>query len=192
MRRRTVAAVLAVVLLGAGVLGGLKLRRIEDARQAARQAEAARVAALPTLQSADGAIASIDVAGPMVTLWTDVKNAPDLAGNIDIAADTVRAVGKALQRGVSDDLKGVQIVRFEFRAEATNRFDRDVMAKLMTVDFAAADLKAARYAALSRGQVLALAYSAALGAPGAYDALDAWCADPAKADAGFCRKARGK
>jgi hypothetical protein len=132
------------------------------------------------------------VAPPVVTIWSDVKNAPDLAGNIDIAADTVRSVGRALQRGVSDDLTGVQIVRFEFRAEATNRFDRDVMAKLMTLDVPAADLKAANHRAMNGGQLLGLAYKVVLGAPGAYDALDAWCKDPAKANPAFCAKARGK
>ena len=149
-------------------------------------AEAAARAKLPALQAADPSIQNIEVAAPMVTLWTDVTKAKDIAGNIDIAADEARTVGKALQRGVSDDLKGVEIVRFVFRAEAINRFGHDVMATLMTVDFPTKDLKAADYAKLSRGQVLALSYSAKLGAPGAYDARDAWCADPARSNAKFC------
>jgi hypothetical protein len=128
----------------------------------------------------------------VVVIWTDVKNAPDLAGNLDIAADTVMAVGKALQRGVSDDLKGIGIVRFMFRAEATNRFDRDLMAPLMTVNIPMVDLRAANYAALTRSQALGLAYSVTLGAPGAYDVRDAWCGNPAKANLGFCAKSRAK
>jgi hypothetical protein len=183
MRRATVT-VLAVVLAAAGG-GALVLR----STLAARREAPARAPVLPPLQAADGSIVTIDIQKPMVTVWSDVKNAPDLAANIDIAADTVRAVGKALQRGVSDDLKGVEIARFEFRAEATNRFDRDVMAKLLRLDMPVADLRTANYAALNRGQLLNLAYSVALGAPGAYDALEAWCKDPAKADPAFCAKA---
>ncbi|MDB5458567.1 MAG: hypothetical protein JWO72_308 [Caulobacteraceae bacterium] len=187
-RRRATVAVLVVVLAAAALGGALVLR----STVAARREAAAPARLLPPLQAADGAIAAIDIQKPVVTVWSDVRNAPDLAGNIDIAADTVRAVGRALQRGVSDDLKGVEIARFEFRAEATNRFDRDVMAKLIRLDMPVADLKAANYAALTRGQLLNLAYSVTLGAPGAYDALDAWCMDPARANPAFCAKARAK
>lgn len=191
MRRRTLITA-AAILIGLGALGGgLMLRGAAITRRNDEEASAAAArAALPSLQAADAAIDSLTVDKPMLTVWANVRKAPDLAGNIDLAADIVRTVGRALQRGVSDDLQGVEIVRFAFHAEAIDRFGHDVMAPLMTLDIPAADLKSARYAALSRAQVLNLAYSASLGAPGAYDAMAAWCGDRARADARFCGKVR--
>lgn len=191
MQRRMLIAA-AAILVGAGALGGgLMLRGAAITKRNDEEAAAALArASLPPLQAADAAIDSLTVDEPTLTVWANVKKAPDLAGNIDIAADIVRTVGKALQRGVSDDLKGVEIVRFAFHAEAIDRFGHDVMAPLMTLDIPAADLKSAHYAALSRGQALNLAYSASLGAPGAYDAMAAWCGDEARANAAFCAKVR--
>jgi hypothetical protein len=191
MRRRTLITA-AAILIGLGALGGgLMLRDEAIIRRNDEEATAAAArAALPSLQAADAAIDNLTVEKPMLTVWANVRKAPDLAGNIDLSADIVRTVGRALQRGVSDDLQGVEIVRFAFHAEAIDRFGHDVMAPLMTVDIPAADLKSARYAALSRGQVLNLAYSASLGAPGAYDAMAAWCGDRARANTGFCGKVR--
>jgi hypothetical protein len=191
MRRRTLITAAAVVI-GLGALGGgMMLRHAAIERRNDREAAAAAArAALPSLLAADPAIESITGEKPMLTLWANVKKSPDLAGNFDISADIMKAVGKALQRGVSDDLKGVEIIRFAFHAEAIDKYGHDVMAPLVTLDVAASALKSANYAALNRGQVLNLAYSASLGAPGAYDAIAEWCGDPARADAGFCRKAR--
>jgi hypothetical protein len=190
MTRRTLIAAAAIVICAGALGGGLMLRAARVARRNEEAAAAAARAALPSLQAADPAIDSLTVEKPILTVWANVRKAPDLASNFDLSADTVRAVGQALQRGVSDDLKGVEIIRFAFHAEAIDRFGHDVMAPLVTLDMAAADLKAARYAALNRGQVLNLAYGARLGAPGACDAIAAWCADAARANAGFCAKAR--
>jgi hypothetical protein len=191
MRRQPLIITAAIVIGLAALGGGLMLRAGAIARHNDEEAAAAAArAALPSLQAADPGIDSITGEKPMLTLWANVRKAPDLAGNFDISADMMRAVGKALQRGVSDDLKGVEIIRFAFHAEAIDRYGHDVMAPLVTLDVAMADLKAAHYAALNRGQVLNLAYSAGLGAPGAYDAIAAWCGDPARANAGFCGKVR--
>jgi hypothetical protein len=191
MQRRTLITAAAIVI-GLGALGaGLTLRRAAIIRRNDREAAAAAArAALPSLQAADPGIDSLTVEKPMLTVWANVRKAPDLAGNIDLSADIVRAAGQALQRGVSDDLQGVEIIRFAFHAEAIDRFGHDVMAPLMTIDVPASDLKTARYAALNRGQVLNLAYSASLGAPGAYDAMAMWCGDKARANAAFCGKVR--
>ena len=191
MQRRALITAAAIVI-GLGALGGgLMLRGAAITRRNDREAAAAAArAALPSLQAADPGIDSLTVDKPMLTVWANVRKAPDLAGNVDLSADIMRAAGKALQRGVSDDLQGVEIIRFAFHAEAIDRWGHDVMAPLMTVDAPVAALKAANYAALNRGQVLNLAYSASLGAPGAYDAMGAWCGDRARANAAFCGKVR--
>ncbi len=189
MRRRWMV-VMALLVLAVGV--GVTWKQQRAALQARQEAEAAARRKLPELKAADAAIDSIDVEKPIITIWADVRKAPDIAGNFDIAADTVKAVGQALKRGVSDDLQGVEIVRIVFRAEAVDRFGHDVMARLVSLDIPAADLKTADYAKLNRGQALNLAYSASLGAPGSYDAIDAWCGDKARASADFCRKVRDK
>jgi len=91
---------------------------------------------------------------------------------------------------VSDDLKGVKTVRFSIRCEAINRFGQDVMAQLVTLDLPLQALKAEDYAKVRPARALEMAESVSLGAPGAYDAVAAWCADPARGDKAFCRKAQ--
>jgi hypothetical protein len=143
------------------------------------------------LRSADPGIREVEIKDGLLTVYADVTNAPDAAGNIDKAAATVLAAGRAIKGGVSDNLKGVTTVRFVFRCEAINRFGQDVMAALMTLDLPLPALTAADLGRMSGGDVLGLARSASLGAPGAYDALNAWCADAKRANAGFCAKAKG-
>ena len=145
----------------------------------------------PPLRSADPAIRDTEVKDGVLTVYADVTNAPDVAGNIDKAGATVLAAGRALKGGVSDNLKGVSAVRFVFRCQATNRFGQDVMAALVTLDLPLEALRQADYARMRAGDVLALARTAQLGAPGAYDALAAWCGDPKRANAAFCAKAKG-
>ena len=143
----------------------------------------------PPLKSADPAIRLTEVQGPVLTVYADVTGAKDAADNLDRAAATVAAVGQALRRGVSDDLTQVRQVRFSIRCEATNRFGQDVMAQLATLDMPLAALKAAGSGQTRPAAVLGLAQSVTLGAPGAYDAVNAWCADPARSDRTFCAKA---
>jgi hypothetical protein len=141
------------------------------------------------LQSADPAIRLVEVASGVVTVYADVTGAKDAADNFDRAAGTVSAVGRALKRGVSDDLKGAQTVRFSIRCQATNRFGQDVMAQLVTLEAPLPALTAVDYAKTRPADVLGLAQTVKLGAPGAYDAIGAWCADPARAGKAFCAKA---
>jgi hypothetical protein len=143
----------------------------------------------PPLQSADPAIRLAERQGPVLTVYADVSQAKDPADNFDKAAATVSAVGQALKRGVSDDLKGVAMVRFSIRCQAINRFGQDVMAQLVTLETPLKALQGADYAKTRPAQVLGLAQSVSLGAPGAYDAVAAWCADPARGDKAFCKKA---
>ena len=105
------------------------------------------------------------------------------------AAAMVSAVGQALKRGVSDDLKAARTVRFSIRCQATNRFGQDVMAQLVTLETPLQALTEADYARTRPADVLGLAQMVKLGAPGAYDAIAAWCADPARAGKAFCAKA---
>ncbi len=177
-----------LILAATAVFGlaadGLVLRSVITAPS--RPAASAQT--FPTLQGADGAITSIMIERPVATLWSEVRNSPDLAGNIDRAAATIQAAGKALQRGVADDLAGVDTVRFVFRAEAVDRFGHDVMAPLITVDLALADLKAADYAALPPARLLGLARTVKMGSPGSYDAVSAWCQEAGRAHEAFCAK----
>jgi len=142
----------------------------------------------PPLKSADPAIRVVESGGGVLVVYADVTQAKDPADNFDKAAATVSAVGQALQRGVSDNLNGVTTVRFSIRCQAINRFGQDVMAQLVTLDMPLAALKAEDYAKAKPAQVLGVAKSASLGAPGAYDAAAAWCADPARGDKAFCSK----
>jgi hypothetical protein len=144
----------------------------------------------PSLRSADPAIRVVEAGGGMLVVYADVTQAKDPADNFDKAAATVSAVGQALKRGVSDDLRGVATVRFSIRCQAINRFGQDTMAQLVTLETPLAALKAEDYAKAKPAQVLGLARTVDLGAPGAYDALAAWCADPARGDKGFCQKAQ--
>ena len=144
---------------------------------------------LQPLQSADPAIRLTEVAGGLVTVYADMTGARDAADNFDKAAATVSAVGQALKRGVSDDLKGARTVRFSIRCEATNRFGQDVMAQLVTLEASLPVLESVDYARTRPADVLGLAQTVKLGAPGAYDAIAAWCGDPARAGRAFCAKA---
>jgi hypothetical protein len=90
---------------------------------------------------------------------------------------------------VSDDLKGARTVRFSIRCQAINRFGQDVMAQLVTFQAPLQALKGVDYAKTRPADVLGLAEDVRLGAPGAYDAIAAWCADPARAGKAFCKKA---
>lgn len=140
------------------------------------------------LQSADPAIRLTEVGQGVVAVYADVTGARDAADNFDKAAAVVSAVGQALKRGVSDDLEGVKTVRFSIRCQAVNRFGQDVMAQLVTLDAPLPALEAVDYARTRPADVLGLAQTVKLGAPGAYDAIAAWCADPARAGKAFCGK----
>jgi len=142
-----------------------------------------------SLKSADPAIRVVEKGGGVLVVYADITQAKDPADNFDKAAAMVSAVGQALKRGVSDDLNGVATVRFSIRCQAINRFGQDVMAQLVTMDMPLAALKAKDYAKARPSQVLSLARTVSLGAPGAYDAIAAWCADPARGDRAFCTKA---
>jgi hypothetical protein len=143
----------------------------------------------PSVQSADPAIRLAEVQDGVLVVYADMTGARDAADNFDKAAATVSAVGQALKGGVSDDLCAVKTVRFVIRCQAVNRFGQDVMAQLVTVETPIAALEAEDYAKARPAQVLGLADRVQLGAPGAYDAVAAWCADPRRGDPGFCRKA---
>jgi hypothetical protein len=143
----------------------------------------------PPLQSADPAIRLTEVGDGVLVVYADVTGARDAADNFDKAAATVSAVGQALKRGVSDDLKGAKTVRFSIRCQAVNRFGQDVMAQLVTLEAPLPALEAVDYARIRPADVLGLAQTVKLGAPGAYDAIAAWCADPARAGKAFCSKA---
>jgi hypothetical protein len=141
------------------------------------------------LRSADPAIRLTEVADGVVTVYADVTGATDAADNFDKAAATVSAVGQALKRGVPDDLNGARIVRFSIRCQAVNRFGQEVMAQLVTLDAPLPALETVDYSRTRPADVLGLALTVKLGAPGAYDAIAAWCADPARAGKAFCSKA---
>jgi hypothetical protein len=143
----------------------------------------------PPLQSADPAIRLTEAGNGVVTIYADMTGARDAADNFDKAAATVSAVGQALKRGVSDDLRGVKTVRFSIRCQAVNRFGQDVMAQLVTLETSVQALKTVDYSKTRPADVLGLARTVKLGAPGAYDAIAAWCADPARAGKAFCAKA---
>jgi len=142
------------------------------------------------LKSADPSIRLTETADSVLSVYADVTGAKDAADNFDKSAALVAAVGRAVQHGVSDNLRGVQTIRFIIRCEAINRFGQDVMAPLATVDLPLVALKAADYAKARPARVLGLAQAVTLGAPGAYDAIAQWCADAARGDPGFCRKAQ--
>ncbi|MGZ5948096.1 MAG: hypothetical protein ACXWKV_16120 [Caulobacteraceae bacterium] len=142
----------------------------------------------PPLQSADPAIRLTEVGDGVVIVYADVTGARDAADNFDKAAATVSAVGQALKRGVSDDLRGAGTVRFSIRCQAINRFGQDVMAQLVTLEAPLPALRAVDYARTRPADVLGLAQTVKLGAPGAYDAIAAWCADPARSGKAFCAK----
>ncbi|HEY4032157.1 MAG TPA: hypothetical protein VGM25_17560 [Caulobacteraceae bacterium] len=141
------------------------------------------------LQSADPAIRLTEVGGGVLTIYVDVTGAKDAADNFDKAGSIVSAVGQALQHGVSDRLQGVRTVRFSIRCQAINRFGQDVMAQLVTLETPLPALKGVDYAKARPADVLGLAQTVMLGAPGAYDAIAAWCADPARSGKAFCGKA---
>jgi hypothetical protein len=141
------------------------------------------------LQSADPAIRLTEVGNGVVAVYVDITGAKDAADNFDRTAATVSAVGQALKHGVSDDLKGAKTVRFQVRCQAINRFGQDVMAQLVTFETPLRALEGVDYAKTRPADVLGLAEDVELGAPGAYDAIAAWCMDPARAGKVFCSTA---
>lgn len=143
------------------------------------------------LKSADPSIRLTEAGDGVLAVYADVTGARDAADDFDKAAALVAATGQALQRGVSDNLSGIRTVRFSIRCEAVNRFGQDGMAQLVTLDLPLKTLKAEDYARIRPAQVLGLAETVSLGAPGAYDALAAWCADPARGDKAFCARTQG-
>jgi hypothetical protein len=146
----------------------------------------------PPLQSADPAIRLTEAGDGVVAVYADITGARDAADNFDRTAAVVSAVGQALKRGVPDDLKGAQRVRFSIRCQAINRFGQDVMAQLVAFETPLPALKGVDYAKTRPADVLGLAENVKLGAPGAYDAIAAWCMDPARAGKAFCAKANGQ
>src|SRR5205823_4151468 len=103
--------------------------------------------------------------------------------NLDRAQAITGAIGRALNRGVADDLSGVDTLRLRFRADAVDRFGHDLMAPLLTLDIDPQALKGA-----GGPKVMGLAKTITLTSPGTYDAAAAWCADAARADPAFCAK----
>jgi hypothetical protein len=142
----------------------------------------------PPLSAADPAIRLVETDGKVLQIYADVHQAKTIADNFDKAGAIVLDAGQALQHGVADDLKGVTMVRFKFRCEGVNRFQQDVMSPLVTLDLPLAALKGADYAKASGNDVLGLATSAQLGAPGSYDAANAWCRDAARSSKALCSK----
>ncbi len=176
MGGRAIAAI-ALVLAIAVSAGLLVLRRDEGPPKPAP----------PPLKAADPSIELVDPQGPVIMVRVEIKNVPDTNADIERSGLAASAIGRALARGVSDDLSGVKTVRLVFAVDAVDRFGHDLMATFMTLDYSLQTLKAA--AAAPPAQLLGLADTVRLGAPGAYDATDRWCADKARADARFCAKA---
>lgn len=142
----------------------------------------------PPIQAADPGIRTVDTDGAVLQVYADIHQPKDIADNFDKAGAVVLAVGQALKQGVSDNLKGVTTVRFKFRVEGVNRFQQDVMSPLTTLDIPLSSLKGADYAKATGNDVLAMTAKADLGAPGSYDAANAWCKDKARSSKALCEK----
>lgn len=177
--RRWAGLALIVLALAAAVLAA---REVSPPRAAKPQA---LTPVTPLLQAADPAVTLVMIEPPEAVIWADVRGSPDFPAIMDKAQAITAAVGQALRRGVSDDLRGVEVLRLRFRADGVDRFGHDVMAPLMTLEIKRKALERA-----TGPKVLGLADSVVLNSPGSFDAVGAWCRDAARADPAFCAKPR--
>jgi hypothetical protein len=173
---------LALILLALATVAALVAREISPPPGDKPQAVAPGP---PPLQAADPAVTLVMVEPPQAIVWADIHNSPDFPAVMDKAQAITAAVGRALRHGVSDNLSGVETVRLRLRADGVDRFGHDVMAPLMTLEIKRRALERA-----AGPKVLGLADSVLLNSPGSFDAVGAWCKDPARADPAFCAKQR--
>jgi hypothetical protein len=173
---------LALVFLALAVVAALVAR---EAGPPAADSPKALVLGPPPLRSADPAVTLVMIEPPEAAIWADIHGSADFPTVMDRAQGITAAVGQALRRGVSDDLSGVEVLRLHLRADGVDRFGHDVMAPLMTLQIKRRALQRA-----TGSKVLGLADSVALNSPGSFDAVTAWCRDPARSDPAFCAKPR--
>ena len=173
---------LALILLALAVVASLAAREVNPPAGDKRQA---LTPVTPALQAADPAVTLVMIEPPEAAVWADIHGSPDFPAVMDRAQGITAAVGQALRRGVSDDLSGVEVLRVHLRADGVDRFGHDVMAPLMTLQIKRKALERA-----TGPKVLGLADSVVLNSPGSFDAVNAWCKDPARSDPAFCAKQR--
>ena len=173
---------LALIVLALAVVATLAIREIGPP---VTDKPRARTPVVPSLQAADPAVTLVMIEPPEATVWTDIHGSADFPAVMDKAQGIAAAIGEALRRGVSDDLGGVEVLRLRFRADGVDRFGHDVMAPLMTLEIKRKALEQA-----TGPKVLGLADSVVLNSPGSFDAVNAWCKDPARSDRAFCAKPR--
>ena len=173
---------LALILLALAVVASLAAQQVNPPAGDKRQA---LTPVTPALQAADPAVTLVMIEPPEAAVWADIHGSPDFPAVMDRAQGITAAVGQALRRGVSDDLSGVEVLRLHLRADGVDRFGHDVMAPLMTLQIKRKALERA-----TGPKVLGLADSVVLNSPGSFDAVNAWCKDPARSDPAFCAKQR--
>ena len=173
---------LALIVLALAVVAALAARELNPPQADKRQAV---TPGPPALEAADPAITLVMVEPPEAAIWADIRGSADFPAVMDKAQGITAAVGQALRHGVSDDLSGVEVLRLHLRADGVDRFGHDVMAPLMTLQIKRRALERA-----TGPKVLGLADSVALNSPGSFDAVAAWCKDPARSDPAFCAKQR--
>jgi hypothetical protein len=163
------------VVVACGVAGGaLAIRSFLPS--------APKAVAVKSIADADGAIYAVAQGAGGVEIRAHLANAPAFPAYVDLAGMTSRAVGKALQRGVSETVADSDQVTLSFDAEGT---------PMMALGYSAAELRRLDYRTAEWPAVLDAAHSVFVGT-GGHAPVRAWCASPDHSGSRFCAKALPK
>lgn len=142
----------------------------------------------PVSVSAVRDVRAVSVSAGYMTVDVHIPAAMDGAHFVSQAAATAAAVGKAIQAGAKEDAPPLDRLLIRYSVPGNDRLGNDVQVGLMNVEFAAADLRQAKFAKLSDARVLGLATDVNVTSSSGRGAITSWCGDADNLDAAraFC------
>jgi hypothetical protein len=155
----------------------------------AKQPSPAPAPPKPSLRSANKYVLDVSAKGGVLSVELMLPQPLFTTGYIDLAADSIEDLGASIQGGAAE-ADAVDRVSAVFFADAKDRLGNMTKSWMMTLNYPAADLRAARFNNLSVAETLDLADTAEL-SPAAESVLLAWCRKREPGDPGtrFCLQA---
>lgn len=146
-----------------------------------------------SLKTADPTITMVEANGEAMNIQVAMTTGWDGKAYVYSAGTLAMAVGKELQRGVSEDHPGLKFVNISYTVPGTDRLGNNVVIDFMNLSFNYADLKVANFDNLYSLGTLNLATEVTYGSRSGADALSEFCLDKENADLAraFCAKALG-
>lgn len=143
-----------------------------------------------TLKSASSDISKIESSGPNQAITLDMKQAWDDKGYLAAAASELHRIGKAIKRQVPGVDKNAQWLQVQITVPTTDRLGNEGRARILSMRFPMADLKAANYDNLDSFSFLNLADEARVTGHVGDTIATKYCADKTYGDASreFCAR----